>query len=63
MGNWNINIQGVGVHHNKDNHADANKMATDFVKSLEDSGHYIQHATFTHGGLEDILSNNTIKSE
>lgn len=54
MGNWNINIQGVGSHHNTDNPTDANKMAHRFVHDLIAAGHCVQGATFTHGGAEDI---------
>ena len=33
MGNWNINIQGVGAHHNKDAYPkDANAMAAEFAR-------------------------------
>lgn len=54
MGNWNINIQGVGAHHNPDYDKDANKMAKKFVDDLKEAGHHIEGATFTHGGKEDI---------
>lgn len=56
MGDWNINIQGVGVHHNTgvDVPEDANKMARQFVQELKDKGHSISTATFTHGSKEDI---------
>jgi hypothetical protein len=55
MGNWNINIQGVGSHHNADYPKDANKMAAEFVRQLKDAGHTVEGATFTHGGKEDLL--------
>ena len=52
MGNWNINIQGIGCHHNKDNPKDADVMAKEFAKLLNDAGHNVQHATFTSGSAE-----------
>lgn len=55
MGNWNINIQGVGAHHNPDYPRDANKMAAEFVKQLQAAGHSIEAATFTHGAKDGLL--------
>lgn len=55
MGNWNINIQGVGCHHNKDYPKDANKMAAKFVQELKAAGHTVEAAVFTHGGKTDIM--------
>lgn len=55
MGNWNITIEGVGAHHNKDYPKDANLMAAEFAKALRDAGHTVYHASFTHGGAENIL--------
>lgn len=55
MGNWNINVQGVGCHHNGPSHnTDANNMARRFVEELRKAGHTIQGATFTHGGAETL---------
>lgn len=54
MGNWNINIQGVGCHHN-DKIDDANELARVFVQSLIKHGHSIQSASFTFGGEEWLL--------
>lgn len=55
MGNWNINIQGVGAHHNADNYSnDADKMAARFVEELKRAGHTVEAATFTHGGKEEL---------
>jgi hypothetical protein len=54
MGNWNINIQGVGSHHNASNPEDADLLAADFVEKLKSSGHSIEVASFTHGSKEDI---------
>lgn len=55
MGNWNINIQGIGAHHNDDYPKDANKMAKDFVQSLLIAGHTVENAEFTYGGKEELL--------
>ena len=54
MGNWNINIQGVGCHHNEKNPTDANLMAQAFVNLLKQAGHYIEGATFTFGSKENL---------
>lgn len=54
MGNWNINIQGVGPHHNEKNVADAEKMAASFVTELRRMGHNVQVATFTSGSMEEL---------
>jgi hypothetical protein len=59
MGNWNINIQGIGAHHNLSNPKDAEKMAAKFVLELKDAGHSIEHCDFTYGGKEN-LSNVTV---
>jgi hypothetical protein len=50
MGNWNINIQGVGCHHNADFPNDADRMAKKFVEQLKEAGHTVEHAEFTYGG-------------
>lgn len=52
MGNWNINIQGVGCHHNQNPEIDANLATVEFVKKLKAQGHHIEHATFTFGGSD-----------
>ena len=59
MGNWNINIQGVGQHHNSTaaeavQAKDANRMAAEFVKKLTAAGHFVDNATFTYGSKEDL---------
>ncbi|HEY8094606.1 MAG TPA: hypothetical protein VIE65_00735 [Methylobacter sp.] len=59
MGNWNITIRGVGVHHNKKLQKDANRMAAKFVHELREAGHHIVSASFTHGGEDDISSGQT----
>ena len=56
MGNWAIVINGVGCHHNTDYPQDANRMAKEFVEKLEEAGHSISHASFTHGGEEPLHS-------
>lgn len=58
MGNWNINIQGIGSHHNEGNKADAQYLAARFVEQLKASGHTIEAASFTSGGKEDLLLEN-----
>jgi hypothetical protein len=55
MGNWNINIEGIGPHHNPDDYPkDANRMAAEFVKRLKEAGHTVSRASFTYGGTEDL---------
>lgn len=56
MGNWAINIQGVGCHHNQDLPADANRMARKFVEELKGAGHHIERADFTFGAKEDLTN-------
>ena len=56
MGNWNINIQGIGAHHNTDYPKDANKMAADFIVRLWNAGHNIESATFTYGAKEELIT-------
>jgi hypothetical protein len=54
MGNWNIHIAGIGVHHNTDLDEDANKMAHEFVKKLKAAGHTIIDAEFHYGDADDL---------
>lgn len=55
MGNWNITIRGVGVHHNDGRlPEDANRMAAEFVQKLRDAGHTISHASIAFGGEDDL---------
>jgi hypothetical protein len=54
MGQWNITIRGTGVHHNKHNPTDANRMAAEFVKALKAAGHNVVSASITFGVDEDI---------
>jgi hypothetical protein len=55
MGNWNINIQGVGAHHNKDYPKDANVMAQKFVEDLLAAGHQVEAASFTYGAKQPLV--------
>lgn len=55
MGNWNINVQGVGCHHNADNPTDADRLAAQFVADLIRTGHSVETATFTSGGKTDLF--------
>lgn len=58
MGQWNISIHGMGVHHNgKTLKEDANRMAADFVRQLRAAGHTVSKATITYGGEEDVTDN------
>ena len=55
MGNWNVNIQGVGAHHNSDPKNDANEAAKEFVAKLISQGHKILSASFTYGAEDWLL--------
>lgn len=55
MGNWVINIEGTGQHHNGSNPKDADVLATEIVKILRDAGQNVEHATFTYGGRQNAL--------
>jgi hypothetical protein len=50
MGNWNINIQGIG------NLDDANALAKKFVGDMIKAGHQVSRATFFIAS-HDILAN------
>jgi hypothetical protein len=55
MGNWNITIRGVGIHHNgKSQPDDANRMAAEFVKKLKAAGHSVSSASITFGAEDNI---------
>lgn len=54
MGNWNINIQGIGSHHNQNNPTDSNLMAEKFVRDLMKAGHCVEAAVFTSGSKTDL---------
>lgn len=59
MGNWNIEIKGVGAHHNGVDE-DADRMARAFVQQLAEDGHAIEAASFTvadgdEGSSESIM--------
>ena len=56
MGNWNINIQGVGAHNNGKPEFDADLTAARFVAELRAQGHTVEAASFTHGGKVDLLA-------
>lgn len=55
MGNWNINIQGVGCHHNGKPDLDADLAAIEFVAKLRAQGHTVEAASFTSGSKLDLL--------
>ena len=55
MGYYTITIKVLGCHHNKDNKADADKMAFKFTPNLKMAGHEISEALFTYNYSEDDL--------
>lgn len=55
MGNWSINIQGTGPHHNGKPEIDADQAAAELVAKLQRQGHSIDSACFFSGGKLDLL--------
>lgn len=53
MGNWNISISGVGIHHNG-RPDDADAMFVKTVDELKAAGHTITHAEITAGGAQNV---------
>ncbi len=54
MGYWTIVIEGHGIHHNRQEPKDANRMAAAFVQDLRAAGHEVDHATFAQSGRDYI---------
>lgn len=54
MGNWNLNIQGLGCHGNKSADIDVDIAAAEFIEKLRKMGQHIEKATFTFGGKQDL---------
>lgn len=54
MGNWNMNIKGIGAHHNTNNPTDADVMFNEFVEQLKAAGHNTITASFLSGQQVDI---------
>lgn len=63
MGNWSINIVGVGAHHNSKKRGgsyeheeavkfDALEATHEFIEKLKAQGHTIEHASFVHGARD-----------
>lgn len=55
MGNFNINIQGVGAYDTYE----FKQTVYDFISRLKERGQNIQSATCTAGGVHDFLRNFT----
>lgn len=55
MGNWVINIEGTGQHHNGQHPKDADVLAIAIVKTLREAGHNVEHASFTSGGRQSAM--------
>ena len=55
MGNWTINIEGTGPHHNKQDF-DADEIARYTVRTLKAKGHTVEHATITASGRDNLLA-------
>lgn len=56
MGNWAINIQGIGCHHNENPDIDADLAAAAFFAKLREMGQHVESATFTYGGKVDLAA-------
>jgi hypothetical protein len=52
MGNWNVSIEGVGIHHNGRTD-DADAVFVEAVDKLKATGHSVTHASITYGGAND----------
>lgn len=60
MGNWNINIQGTGCHHNGKPEIDADLAAKEFAGKLKAQGHTIEAASFTSGSKLDLTEEHLV---
>jgi len=54
MGNWTINIEGVGPHGDPEVEYNAEAIAAVAVEELRNNGHTVTHATVTSGGAIDV---------
>ncbi len=52
MGNWSINISGIGSHHNGTPEVDAEVAFKGLVGVLQAQGHKLTHAAFHFGGVD-----------
>lgn len=55
MGNWVINIQGTGQHHNGEHKNDADVLAKEIVRILREAGQNVEQASFTSGSRANLL--------
>ena len=62
MGQWNISIQGHGIHDNGRND-DAETVTRAFVEQLEDLGHVVTSAHFTAGSARKLASPSDVDYE
>lgn len=53
MGNWHINIRGIGPYHNG-NEQDADRIARRIVHELRAAGHTVDDAAFTYGAHANV---------
>lgn len=58
MGQWNISIQGHGIHDNGLDH-DAEVLTRAFVEQLEDAGHVVTSTHFTVGSARKLRAGPT----
>jgi hypothetical protein len=49
MGNWKMNIEGIGPHHNPDCQYDADVMLQVFTEQLKEAGHSVSNISFLTG--------------
>jgi len=54
MGNWNVNLTGVGCHHNADPN-DVEQLTAKFVEQLRKAGHNVVTATVHTGGETQVI--------
>jgi hypothetical protein len=54
MGQWNMTIQGHGVHDNGGKENDADVMMAAFLNELRAKGHVVEDAWFTVGMAREV---------
>ncbi len=55
MGNWSLNVRGVGCHHNGKAY-DVEQLTADFVERLRAAGHTVDDAVITCGSEVQVIN-------
>lgn len=61
MGQWVFVVQGAGAHHNDNAAIDADMLASEFIKKLQDAGQRVTVGTFTAGSSEILPKLTTVE--